>query len=45
LGVESAHTKKGDEAMDGNMIRIVCSAVAVALLGLIVVRRKQKADD
>jgi hypothetical protein len=31
--------------MDGNMIRIVCSAVAVALLGLIVVRRKQKADD
>jgi hypothetical protein len=31
--------------MDGNMIRIVCSALAVALLGLIVVRRKQKADD
>jgi hypothetical protein len=31
--------------MDGSMIRIVCSVVAVALLGLIVMRRKQKADD
>jgi hypothetical protein len=31
--------------MDANVIRIACSALGVVLLGLIVLRRKQKADD
>ena len=40
----SRSRKKGERQME-NMIRIVCSAVAVALVGLIILRRKQKADD
>ena len=31
--------------MEGNMVRIICSALAVVLLGLIVLRRKQKTDE
>lgn len=30
--------------MDSSMIRIVCTIVAVALLGLIVMRRKNSAE-
>jgi hypothetical protein len=31
--------------MDSTMVRIVCSILAVVLLGLIVLRRKQNADE
>jgi len=31
--------------MDSTMVRIVCSVLAVVLLGLIVFRRKQNADE
>jgi hypothetical protein len=31
--------------MDVSMIRIVCAAIAVVLLGLIVLRRKKNADE
>jgi hypothetical protein len=31
--------------MDSTMVRIVCSILAVILLGLIVLRRKQNADE
>jgi len=31
--------------MDSSMIRIVCSVLAIALLGLIVLRRKKSADE
>lgn len=31
--------------MDSSMIRIVCAAIAVVLLGLIVLRRKKNAAD
>ena len=40
-----ARAKKGERQMEGNMVRIICSALAVALVGLIVLRRKQKADE
>lgn len=30
--------------MDGNLVRIACAAIAVALLGLIIMRRRQKAE-
>ena len=30
--------------MDSTMIRIVCSVIAVALLGIIVLRRKKNAE-
>jgi hypothetical protein len=30
--------------MDGSMVRIVCAVLAVALLGLIVLRRKKSAE-
>ena len=30
--------------MDTNMIRLICAVVAVVLLGVIVLRRKQKAE-
>lgn len=30
--------------MDSSMIRIVCAVLAIALLGLIVLRRKKKAE-
>jgi preprotein translocase subunit SecG len=30
--------------MDGSMIRIICIMLAVLLLGLIVLRRKKKAE-
>jgi MYXO-CTERM domain-containing protein len=30
--------------MDGSMIRIVCAVLAVALLGLIVLRRRRSAE-
>jgi preprotein translocase subunit SecG len=31
--------------MDTSMIRIICAAIAVVLLGLIVLRRKKNADE
>lgn len=31
--------------MDAGMIRIICAAIAVVLLGLIVLRRKKNADE
>jgi hypothetical protein len=31
--------------MDGSLIRILCTGLGVVLLGLIVLRRKQKADE
>lgn len=31
--------------MDASMVRIVCAAIAVVLLGLIVLRRKKNADE
>jgi len=31
--------------MDVSMVRIVCAAIAVVLLGLIVLRRKKNADE
>jgi hypothetical protein len=31
--------------MDSSMIRIVCAVLAVAFLGLIVLRRKKNADE
>jgi hypothetical protein len=31
--------------MDAGMVRIVCAAIAVVLLGLIVLRRKKNADE
>lgn len=31
--------------MDSTMVRIICSVVAVVLLGLIVFRRRQNVDE
>ena len=31
--------------MDAGMVRIVCAAVAVVLIGLIVMRRKKNVDE
>lgn len=31
--------------MDAGMVRIICAAIAVVLLGLIVLRRKRNADE
>lgn len=31
--------------MDTSMVRIVCAAIAVVLLGLIVLRRKKNVDE
>jgi hypothetical protein len=31
--------------MDGSMVRIVCAALAIAFLGVIVLRRKKGADE
>jgi len=31
--------------MDDSMVRIICAVVAVLLLGLIVLRRRGKAED
>jgi hypothetical protein len=31
--------------MDAGMVRIVCAAIAVVLLGLIVLRRKKNVDE
>ncbi len=31
--------------MDVSMVRIVCAAIAVVLLGLIVLRRKKNVDE
>lgn len=31
--------------MDSSLVRIVCAVLAVALLGLIVLRRKKNAED
>jgi hypothetical protein len=31
--------------MDAGMVRIICAAIAVVLLGLIVLRRKKNADE
>ena len=31
--------------MDTNMIRIICAVIAIALLGVIVLRRRGKATD
>jgi hypothetical protein len=31
--------------MDSSMIRIVCAAIAVVLLGLIVLRRKKNVEE
>ncbi len=30
--------------MDGSMVRIVCAVIAIALLGLIVMRRKKNVE-
>lgn len=31
--------------MDPNIVRIVCAVIAIALLGVIVLRRKKNADE
>ena len=36
--------RKGDDAMDTSMVRIVCAALAVLFLGIIVLRRKKNAE-
>ena len=43
--VEWKHASEGKESnMDASMIRIICAVLAVALLGLIVMRRKKNAE-
>ncbi len=31
--------------MDGSMVRIICAVLAIAFLGVIVLRRKKGAED
>jgi preprotein translocase subunit SecG len=31
--------------MDPNFVRIICAVIAIALLGVIVLRRKKNADE
>lgn len=37
--------QKGDKAMDASTIRIICAVLAVLFLGLIIMRRRSKADE
>lgn len=37
--------RKGDKVMDSSMVRILCTALAIAFLGVIVLRRKKGADE
>ncbi len=44
-GPPSYSDRKGEKRqMDPNMVRIICAALAAVLLGMIVLRRKQKAE-
>jgi hypothetical protein len=36
---------KGESSMDSSMVRIVCTVLAVVLIGLIVMRRRKNAEE